>query len=231
MKRVLTAASLCCAAAAAGFVSGAARAAEGDPVYSYTKVEADSGKVRRSPGSVQKLNVDGWIGGDFNRFWFLFDGERKGGRTERTELQAMYGRYVAPFWDFQVGLRLDSQPNSRTYGVIGLRGLAPYSFDVDLKLFVRDNGKLLARARFENDFLITNRFIARPYVNAEWSGANIDNTVRTGLYQIDLGIQARYEFNRRIAPYVDLGRSFYPRATGGADKAATRLSAGLRVIF
>lgn len=41
----------------------------------------------------------------------------------------------------------------------------------------------------------------------------------------------RYEFNRRFAPYVDLSRSFFPRAMGGAPKASTLLRAGLRVIF
>lgn len=219
------------ASAALGSAVPAAGRAEDESIYSYTRIEADTGKVRRSPGSVQSLNVDGWVGGDINRFWFVFDGQQRRGRTEAAEAQALYGRYIAPFWDFQVGLRHDSRPDSRTYGAIGFRGLEPYSFEVDLKLFVREDGKLLGRTRFENDFLITNRFIVRPYLNAEWSASNLDNTVRSGLYQADLGIQARYEFNRRIAPYVDLSRSFFPRASGGAEKASTLLRAGLRVIF
>lgn len=231
MNRKLSAAGVICAAALAGVAPVTGWAAEDDSIYSYAKIEADIGKVRRTPGSVQTLNVDGWAGGDFNRLWFLFDAEQRRGRTEAAETQALYGRYIAPFWDFQVGLRYDSRPDSRAYGAIGFRGLAPYSFDVDLKLFVRDDGKLLGRTRFENDFLITNRFIVRPYINAEWSGANIDDTVRAGLYQADLGIQTRYEFNRRLAPYVDLSRSFFPRATGGAERASTLVRAGLRVIF
>ena len=100
-----------------------------------------------------------------------------------------------------------------------------------LKLFVRNDGKVSARTRFENDFLLTNRFIARPYINVEWSASNLDPTVRRGPYQTDVGLQARYEFNRRVAPYVDVSRTFYPRAQSGGQRPATTVRAGLRLIF
>lgn len=212
-------------------MTSAAQAMEDESVHSYAKIEADTGKVRHRSGSVQSLGVDGWIGGDFNRLWYQLDGERRGSTTEVAEVQALYGRYIAPFWDFQMGIRHDDRPDGRDYAVIGFRGLAPYAFDVDLKLFARDDGKLLARTRFENDFLMTNRFIVRPYVNAEWSASNLDATVRSGLYQADFGIQTRYEFNRRFAPYIDVSRTFLPRATGGGEKAATLVRVGLRLIF
>ena len=112
-----------------------------------------------------------------------------------------------------------------------MRGLAPYAFDVDLKLFVRDDGKVFARTRFENEFLLTNRFIVTPSLGVEWSASDIDATVRRGAYQADLGVQARYEFNRRIAPYMGLSRTFYPRAQSGGEVAATQWRAGLRVLF
>lgn len=214
-----------------GIMTSAAQAMEDESIHSYAKIEANTGKVRHRSGSVQSLSVDGWVGGDFNRLWYQFDGERRGSTTEVSEVQALYGRYIAPFWDFQLGVRHDERPARHDYAVVGFRGLAPYAFDVDLKLFARDDGKLLARTRFENDFLMTNRFIVRPYVNAEWSASNLDATVRSGLYQADFGIQARYEFNRRFAPYVDVSRTLFPRASGGSEKAATLLRVGLRMIF
>lgn len=218
------------AAAALGLLGTAAHA-EGDSIYSYTRVEADSGAVRGRSGSVQSLGVDGWVGGDFNRLWYQFDGRRSGGRTDTSELQLLYGRYIAPFWDAQIGLRHDERPGRRDYLAIGVRGLAPYAFDVDLKLYLRDDGKLFGRTRFENDFLLTNRFIVRPYVNVEWSASNLDATVRRGPYQTDLGVQARYEFNRRIAPYVSVSRTWHPVAQAGGEPSATWLRAGLRLIF
>ncbi|PZP91390.1 MAG: copper-binding protein [Variovorax paradoxus] len=208
-----------------------AQAMEDESIYSYTRVEAGAAKVRGQPGSAATLGVDGWVGGDFNRLWYQLDAERRGGRTEAAELQLLYGRYIAPFWDAQIGLRRDQRPDTRDYLALGVRGLAPYAFDVDLKLFVRDDGKLSARVRVENDFLLTNRFIVTPSVGAEWSASDIDATVRRGVYQADLGVQARYEFNRRVAPYVGLSRTVYMRTKPGGESAATLWQVGLRLVF
>ena len=79
--------------------------------------------------------------------------------------------------------------------------------------------------------LITNRFIVSPSVDLEWSASDIDTTVRRGAYQVDVGVQARYEFNRRVAPYLGLKRTFYPRSQSGGETAATQWQAGLRLLF
>ena len=208
-----------------------AQAMEDESIYSFTRVEAGAGKVRGQPGSALSLGIDGWVGGDFNRLWYQLDAERRGGRTEAAELQLLYGRYIAQFWDAQIGLRRDERPDKRDYLALGVRGLAAYAFDVDLKLFVRDDGKVFARTRLANDFLLTNRFIVTPSVGAEWSASDIDATVRRGVYQADLGVQARYEFSRRIAPYLGLSRTFYPRAQSGGETASTQWRAGLRLLF
>lgn len=207
-------------------------AAEDESIYSYTLIEADTGKARNQSGSIQTLGAEGWIGGDFNRFAWRFDGERSQGRTDAVEAQALYSRYIAPFWDLQAGIRHDAKPTSENYAVIGLRGLAPYAFDVDLQAFIRSDGKLLARTRFENDFLITNRFILRPFINGEWSASNLSAEIRSGLYRADFGVQARYEFSRKVAPYIELSRTFYSRAqSGSGTQATTELRAGMRLIF
>jgi copper resistance protein B len=181
--------------------------------------------------SAQSLAIDGWIGGDYNRLWYQLDAEWRDKQTNAAELQLLYGRYIAPFWDAQIGVRLDDRPERRNYLTLGVRGLAPYAFDVDLKLFVRDDNKVFARTRFENVFLITNRFIVTPSLGLEWSASDVDTTVRRGAYQSDLGVQARYEFNRRVAPYISLSRTFYPLAQSSGETAATQWRAGLRLLF
>lgn len=231
MRTNMSAALRRAAGALLAAVALGAQAMEDESIYSYTLVEAGAGKVRGQSGSAQSLAVDGWVGGDFNRLWYQLDTERRGGRTEAAELQLLYGRYIAPFWDAQIGLRRDERPDGRNYLALGVRGLAPYAFDVDLKLFVRDDGKVFARTRFENEFLITNRFIVTPSLGVEWSASDIDATVRRGAYQADVGVQARYEFNRRVAPYMSLSRTLYPRAQSGGEAAATQWRAGLRVLF
>ena len=59
----------------------------------------------------------------------------------------------------------------------------------------------------------------------------VNETMMEHPYQADLGVQVRYEINRRIGPYVDLSRTFYPNAASGGERPATLLRAGLRVIF
>lgn len=215
---------LCAAAAGAS-------AMEDESIFSATRVTVDTGKVRGQAGSVQSIGIDGWVGGDINRLWYQYDGERSGGRTATSELQLLYGRYLAPFWDGQIGLRRDERPDGRSYLALGGRGLAPYAFDVDLKLYVRDDGKLFARTLAETDFLLTNRFIVTPSLGIEWSASNVDATIRSGPYQADVGLRARYEFNRRIAPFVDVSRTFYPRAADGGESASTQVRGGLRLLF
>ena len=51
--------------------------------------------------------------------------------------------------------------------------------------------------------MLTNQLILRPWLNAFVSGG-IDATVQSGLYRADIGLQARYEFSRKFAPYVEL---------------------------
>lgn len=225
-KALRSAAGLSLCALVAG-----ASAMEDESIYSATRVTVDTGKVRGQAGSVQSIGIDGWVGGDINRLWYQYDGERSGGRTATSELQLLYGRYIAPFWDGQIGLRRDDRPDGKSYLAMGVRGLAPYAFDVDLKLYVRDDGKVFARTLAETDFLLTNRFIVTPSVGIEWSSSNVDATTRSGPYQADVGLRARYEFNRRITPFVDVSRTFYPRAAEGGESASTRVSAGLRMLF
>lgn len=208
-----------------------ASAMEDESIFSYTRLEASGGKVRGQSTSEQSLVVDGWVGSDFHRLWYLLEAEGRAGRTQANEMQFLYGRYVVQFWDAQIGLRRDQQPNRHDYLTLGVRGLAPYVFDVDLKAFVRDDGKLSARTRVENAFLMTNRFIVTPSVGVQWSASNVDMTARRGVYQVDLGLLARYEITRRIAPYVSLSRALSPRAQFGEPAALTRLSAGMRVLF
>ena len=81
----------------------------------------------------------GWIGSDYTRLWIKTEGERyssPGGLVD-AEIQALYSRAVSPFFDFQGGVRQDLVPGEkRTFGVIGIQGLAPYLFELDTALFI-----------------------------------------------------------------------------------------------
>jgi len=89
--------------------------------------------------------AQGWIGKDLNKFWFKTEGEYAEGDTESAEIQALYSRAIAPFWDVQAGWRHDIRPQpDRDWFAIGVQGLAPYLFEIDTSLFTGEtyNSKL-----------------------------------------------------------------------------------------
>ena len=225
-------------------VSGAAFASEveshkdehGGQIFHAFRLEADYGSGQDDP--VGSWDFDGWIGGDYNKLWLKSEGEVVDGKTEQAEFWAMYSRNIATFWDAQVGIRHDTQSESTTYLVTGFEGLAPYFFETEAHLFVSDEGDVSARLRQENDFLVTQRFILQPYLEANLYAQDVaDQEVGAGLANAELGLQARYEITRKFAPYVDIR---YERKFGETSSIAKKngennddfiTSVGLRLMF
>lgn len=208
--------------------AGAAHAMGTEDIYQATRIEIDAGQTdsRNAAG----LRADGWIGSDENRFAWRAEATRRAGQLQDAEVQALYSRYIAPFWDLQAGLRHETQPQSRNYGVVGVRGLAPYAFDVDLQAFVRSDGKLFARTRVEYDLLFTNRLVARPFFFADWALSSVPaDGIKAGATSSEWGVNLRYELSRAVAPYLELSRQWQHEPTGGASVNSARL--GLRLIF
>ena len=101
----------------------------------------------------------------------------------------------------------------------------------DLKFELRSDGKWFVRGRVEQEVLMTNRFILRPWVDGSAAGKDVDATVRKGFYLFDVALQARYGFSRKFAPYVEISRSLHPRAIAGGEPDAMLFLLGLRLIF
>ena len=75
--------------------------------------------------AVFEIESDFWIGKDLNKFWLKTEIEQEGSDTEELEVQALYSKAVAPYWDFQVGVRHDFKlPEERSWAVVGFHGLA-----------------------------------------------------------------------------------------------------------
>lgn len=204
------------------------RAHDMPEIFSATRIETDVGKT--SDRTLESWRADGWIGSDYDRLAWKTEGDVEKGDVSDAEAQLLYSRYVAPFWDFQVGLRHDFEPLSHNYFAMGMRGLAPYGFDVDIAAFVREDGKLFARTRGEYDLLITNRLIVRPYLFGDWAATGSeDDDIKGGLYSIEGGINARYEFARSFAPYIEVARIEHPGAASSESYTIGRL--GVRLLF
>ena len=153
----------------------------------------------------------GWVGGDFNRLWIKSEGDQNIGRGNgvQGDLQLLYGRLIAPFWDFQAGLRYngiigpDRSLGSRTYAVIGLQGVAPGNFDVEPALYISDRGEVSAEITVSADLYLTQRLVLQPRLEAQFSVQGDPKfSTGKGANQTDLGLRLRYEFTREIAPYI-----------------------------
>lgn len=174
-----------------------------DPFLSMTKL--DQFKVRSVEGD-DPLVLEGqtWFGYDLNKLWLKFEAERADDETEELELQALYSHALSAFWDVQVGLRKDFIPTpDRSWGVIGIQGLAPYYFEVDAALFIGESGRTAARLGAEYELLFTQKLVLTPELEVNAYGQNDADTGNgSGLADIELGLRLRYEIRREFAPYI-----------------------------
>ena len=192
-------------------------------------------------GETYLWDVQGWTGGDINRFWWKSEGEGDfNGALEDAEVQALYSRAVTPFWDLQAGVRQDFRPDGEdtTHLVLGLQGLAPHWWEVDAAAFLSTDGDLTARVEAEYDQRITQRLILQPRLEIDASASDIPELeIGSGLSSIEAGLRLRYEFRKEFAPYVGIewSRAFgdtadYIEARGG-ETDDTRFVVGLKAWF
>ena len=214
-----------------------AREVSGLPVFWF---QADRAEYRARGGEDGYLwDVQGYYGGDIDKFWFKSEGEGSfGEELEAAELQGLWSHAIGPWWDLQAGVRQDLTGPERTHAVIGVQGLAPYLFEVDAAAFLSTKGDLTARVEAELDQRITQRLILQPRVELNLAAQDIPELgIGAGLDSAELGLRLRYEIIREFAPYVGVeqewkvgGSADYARLAG-EDPSATNYVVGVRFWF
>lgn len=228
-------------AAGSMFIGGPSRAAKMDDQL-FTLFKIDQLEYRWQDGH----DVAAWegqfrIGNDDHKIALKSEGEFEpdADRFESVELQAVYLRRISDFFDAQVGLRQDIEPRpSRTYGVIGISGLAPQWFEVDANFFVSERGDTSARLEAEYDLLITQRVVleASGEVNIAFSDDRAVG-IGAGVSDVEFGLRLRYEIVREFAPYVGinwerkLGTTADLARDDGEDPDVFSVVAGVRMFF
>lgn len=208
----------------------------------YTFFQADRLEYQTNEGDdLLVWDVQGWAGGDYNKLWIKSEGEflLEREQFEEAELQALYSRTFSPFFNLQAGVRHDFEPDpSRTFGVIGVQGLAPQWFEIDAAGFVSDEGDVSARLEAEYDFLITQRLIVQPRTELNFAVQDVEKLgIGSGLSTAELGLRLRYEIRREFAPYIGVS---WTRLVGetedfardeGENVSSVSFVAGIRLWF
>jgi len=211
----------------------------------FSKIIADQFEYRNNDANnTLRWDIQGWRGTDYKKFWVKLEGEDETNSSAGDlELQTLYSRSVAAFWDFQIGARYDrvyssDSTNNRFFAVIGFQGLAPYWFDVEPALFVSNDGDVSARITATYDLLFTQRLILQPRFEINVAASEVREVgIGRGLNDVQAGLRLRYEIRREIAPYIGLSwtnqfgdTADFVRANG-EDIDNFAIVAGIRLWF
>lgn len=196
-------------------------------LYHAFTLQADQGAGNDE--HIGRWDLDGWIGGDFHKLWIKSEGETDDDQTTQSENWLLYSRNIDTFWDLQAGLRYDNKPESLAYGVIGFNGLAPYYFETEAHLLISDEGDVSARLHIENDLLLTQQWVLKPYGELNLFAQAVNELGNDkGISDTELGLQLRYELTRKFAPYFDLRHERDFSDDKGSD---TIFSVGLQLML
>jgi len=158
------------------------------------------------PENEFRWDSEGWVGTDTNKLWFKSESFVEHGRMSDSDQEALYDRPIPHlrYFDFQAGVLydLDSDPG-RTWGAIGIEGLAPYFFEFAPTFYFSNRGFFAGRIEGSYDIRITNRLIAQPQFELNlYSKSNPSRGIGSGVSELDTGLRIRYEFSRKFAPYI-----------------------------
>ena len=187
------------------------------------------------------------IGTDENKLVLKLHADKAESAQAEYDIKTLYSRNISDFWDAQAGVRYrqenlaapsTGQQVERLDAVFGLHGLAPYFFETDAYLYIGEDDFVGLSLETTRDLLLSQKLIIQPY--AELDVVLQDqarNAKKTGLSHAVLGLETRYEINKKVMPYVDIAYQY----AKGDDKTACQEStdseqgwwygAGLRMIF
>nr|WP_289099889.1 copper resistance protein B [uncultured Halomonas sp.] len=185
-------------------------------------------------------DLQAWYGTTYDRLVIKAEGDIADGTLEESSTDLLWGHALNAYFDTQLGLRFDqyNEGKDRQWLALGLQGLAPYWFELDVTAYVGDNGRTALAAEAEYELLLTQRLILQPRAELNLYGKDDpENGLGSGLSDLALGVRLRYEFSRQFAPYIGVewtstyGDTADYRRAAGDDRSDTQIVAGLRFWF
>ena len=183
-------------AGAAVSVLFAVPAAQAEPLIYGVQIEQLEHRYNSDQSNVLAWDGDALIGTDELKFVLRSEGEfeTKTDKMESMETQARLQTPISTFFDGVVGVRFDTPDDDkdRTYGVVGVHGLAPQWFEIDADLFISDKPKFRVEAEYEA--LITNYLILTPSIEFDLP-LNDDTVNGIGRWGPKLEVGARLSYD------------------------------------
>ncbi len=186
------------------------------------------------------FDLQGWYGTTYDRFVVKAEGDINSGRLEESQTDLLWGHAISAYFDTQLGVRLDQYEagRNRQWLAIGVQGLAPYWFELDVTGYLGDGGRTALAIEAEYELLLTQTLILQPRAELTLYGEDDpEYGLGSGLSDAAIGLRLRYEINRQFAPYIGVEWSGaygdtadYQRAAG-QSVSDTQFVAGLRFWF
>ncbi|TCB59981.1 copper resistance protein B [Acinetobacter terrae] len=185
----------------------------GGQIYQQTTVE--SKWLRNDDGEgVLKSELETRIGTDENKVFIKVHADQAESRQAEYDAKLLYSRMVSDFWDVQAGLRYLNNQNrevdqEQVGAIIGIHGLAPYFFETDAYLFVGQDQQVSFTLETERDLLLTQKLILKPYLDLNVIfNDDSSHAKKSGLSTAQLGLETRYEINKKVMPFVDVAYGY-----------------------
>ena len=218
-----------------------------DDQATFWRVDGRVEKRMTAVGARHRVGDLGWIGNDLTKLRLQNSGvvddngriENEGG-TRGIDSRFFYSRLISDFWDAKAGVQFTvfDQGVTRSGFMAGVEGLAPYGIHLDAVAGVSQTGVLSARLEATYDVLLSQKLIARPYLEAMLASQD-DPAIQlgSGLARWEVGLRLRYEIVKEVAPYVGVsfeqftGTTANLVAAGGGATSNLRGLVGLKVWF
>ncbi|SDY66069.1 copper resistance protein B [Acinetobacter kyonggiensis] len=185
----------------------------GGQIYQQTTLE--SKWLRNDDGrGVLKSELETRIGTDENKIFIKVHTDKAESAQAEYDAKLLYSRNVADFWDVQAGLRYRNDPNrevdqDQVDAVLGLHGMAPYFFETDAYLYIGQDRQVSFNLETERDLLLTQKWIVKPYLDINMVLSDDSNYAKkTGLNSVQVGLETRYEINKKVMPFMDVAYGY-----------------------
>lgn len=186
------------------------------------------------------FDVRGWYGSTYDRLYVKFEGDVASGRLEESQTDILWSHAYSAYFDTQLGIRLDQYDEGvdRQWLAIGLQGLAPYWFELDMTAYIGESGRTALSLEAEYEILLSQQWVLQPRAEVSLYGQDdIENGLGDGFSDVAFGLRVRYEMTRQFAPYVGvewtskLGQTADIARADNESVRDTRYVAGIKFWF